>query len=115
MHSLLLQSVDTQLNHKVGGLRTPFFFFTNVKFFVLILMNGKLDPEDRVLDWFEQTCDKPYDRHQYQLIYSNKKIKVFDTWEEARSEWWNTPTQFTSHIEVLDRKKSNKKSNGGFK
>ena len=77
-------------------------------------MNGKLDPEDRVLDWFEQTSNQPYTRHQYQLVYSNKKIKLFDTWEEVRNEWWNTPSQFTSHVEVLDRKQKKKKSNGGF-
>jgi len=79
-------------------------------------MNGKLDPEERVLpEWFEQTSDKPYDRHQYQLTYSNNQSKVFDTWEELRNVWWNTPAQFLSHVEVLDRKQSKKKSNGGFK
>ena len=77
-------------------------------------MIGNLDPEDRVLDWFEQTCEKPYDRHQYRLIYSDNQSKIFDSWEELRNTWWNTPSQFTSHVEVLDRKQKKKKSNGGF-
>jgi len=79
-------------------------------------MVGKLDPEERVLpEWFEQTSNEPYVRHEYKLIYSNGQSVTHDTWEDLRNDWWNTPAQFLSHVEVLDRKQTNKKSNGGFK
>ena len=87
-------------------------------------MIGKLDPEERILNdvlpelpkWFAQTSDEPYDRHQYRLVYSNKQSKIFDSWEELRYEWFNTPSQFKSHIEVLDKSNiKKKKTNGGFK
>ena len=75
-------------------------------------MVGKLDPEERVLpEWFEQTSNEPYVRHNYKLVYSNKQSVVFESWEELRNEWWNTPSQFVSHVEVLDIKQNKK----GFK
>jgi len=65
-------------------------------------------------DWFAQTSDEPYDRHQYEFVYSNGQYLIFDTWEDARSEWFNTPPHFKSHVNVIDRPKK-KKSSGGFK
>ena len=65
--------------------------------------------------YFTDTSDEPYDRHQYEFVYSNGQSRVFDSWEETRSEWFNIPLQFKSHINVLDRKQKKKKSNGGFK
>ena len=53
-------------------------------------------------DWFAQTSDEPYDRHQYEFVYSNGQHIIFDTWEEVRSEWFNIPVQFKSHINVID-------------
>ena len=87
-------------------------------------MIGKLDPEERILNdvlpelpkWFAQTSDEPYDRHQYRLVYSNKQSTIFDSWEELRYEWFSTPLQFKSHVEVLDKSNiKKKKTNGGFK
>ena len=65
--------------------------------------------------YFTDTSDEPYDRHQYEFVYSNGQLRVFDSWEETRSEWFNIPSQFKSHIKVLDQKQNKKKSNGGFK
>ena len=65
--------------------------------------------------YFTETSSEIYDRHQYEFVYSNGQSKVFDSWEEVRSEWFNVPSQFKSHIKVLDRKQIKKKSNGGFK
>ncbi len=65
--------------------------------------------------YFTETSDQPYDRHHYEFVYSNGQSKTFDSWEEVRSEWFNVPSQFKSHIKVLDRKQNKKKSNGGFK
>ena len=87
-------------------------------------MIGKLDPEERILDavlpeppkWFAQSSDEPYDRHHYRFVYSNKTSVIFESYEQARQEWFNTPTMFKSHIEVLDIKnKKQKNLKGGFK
>jgi len=66
---------------------------------------------------FTQTCDKLYDRHHYKMVYSNNQSVVVDSWEKVRQLWWETPSNLTSHVEVLDIFNQNKKykSNGGFK
>jgi hypothetical protein len=61
---------------------------------------------------FQQTSDHPYDRHDYKLVYSNKKCSIFDNFEDLRKEWWQTPEQFLSHVEVLDKQKEKSKSKG---
>ena len=65
--------------------------------------------------YFTITSDQPYDRHRYEFVYSNGQSRIFDSWEEVRSEWFNIPSQFKSHIKVLDTKQIKKKTNGGFK
>jgi hypothetical protein len=75
---------------------------------------GNLEPEENVLQWFEQTSDEPYTRHDYKIVYTNKKPVVFDNYEDFRKSWWETPNQFLSHSEVLDHKEKKNKS-GGFK
>ena len=62
--------------------------------------------------FFKQTSDKPYDRHRYKLVGVNQNELIFDDWEQVQLYWLQAPSQFLSHIEVLDKKK---KSNGGFK
>mgnify|MGYP000091354185 CR=1 FL=1 len=52
---------------------------------------------------FKQTCDKPYDRHHYKMVYSNNQSVVVDSWEQVRQIWWETPSEFQSHIEVLNK------------
>lgn len=64
-----------------------------------------------MVEFFKQTCDKPYDRHHYKLVYSDGKDKVFDNYEDAQLTWFQTPSQFLSHVEVLDKKSKSK----GFK
>jgi len=79
-------------------------------------MIGKLDPEDRVLpDWFAQTSDEPYDRHNYRFHYSNGESIIVESYEQIYEKWFNTPALLKSHVEVLDTKQIKKKSNGGFK
>ena len=65
--------------------------------------------------YFTETSSELYDRHQYEFVYSTGKITVFDSWEEARSEWFRVASKFKSHINVLDLKQNKKKTNGGFK
>ena len=67
------------------------------------------------LEWFAQTCDEPYDRHQYRFVYSNEQSVIFESYEQAQQEWFNTPTMFKSRIEVLDIKGKKQKLKGGFK
>ena len=87
-------------------------------------MNGKLDPEERILDdvlpeppkWFSQSSDEPYDRHHYRFVYSDGQSKIFESYERAQQEWFNLPKVFKSRIEVLDIKnKKQKNLKGGFK
>jgi len=51
---------------------------------------------------FTQTSDKPYTRHNYKVVKSNGDSVVFDNWEDAQQLWWNSPSGFLSHVEVLD-------------
>jgi len=66
--------------------------------------------------YFTETCSKPYDRHQYKIVYyggdHGHESQIVDSWEEARELWWNSIPQFISHIEVLDKPKKQSK---GFK
>ena len=60
-------------------------------------MIGKLDPEERVLsegppqlpEWFAQTSDEPYDRHQYELQFNGQSI-IFDDYEQMRAYWFQS-------------------------
>jgi hypothetical protein len=49
-------------------------------------------------------------------VYSDGQSKIFESYERAQQEWFNLPTVFKSHIEVLDIKnKKQKNLKGGFK
>ena len=61
---------------------------------------------------FEQTCYKPYDRHDYKLVFTNNTSKIFDNYMDVQAAWFQTPNQFLSHIEVLNKKK--KRNPKGF-
>ena len=63
---------------------------------------------------FSQTSNGPYDRHDYKLVYSNGQSKVFSDYMELQATWFQTPSQFLGHVEVLDKKKE-KKLTKGFK
>jgi len=51
---------------------------------------------------FNQTCDKPYDRHNYKLIFTNGREVIFDNYEDVQVTWFQLPADFLSHVEVLD-------------
>ena len=65
--------------------------------------------------YFTDTSDESYDRHQYEFVYSNGQHRIFDSWEEVRSAWFNMPSKLKSHINVLDRQQKKKKTTKGFK
>jgi len=60
--------------------------------------------------YFTETSTEPYDRHHYKVVKSAGEEVVVESWEEAQLIWWNGPSKFFSHIEVLDKKET-----GGFK
>ena len=53
--------------------------------------------------WFAQTSDEPYDRHRYKVVFTGADPVIVDEWEQANSIWFQTPSLFKSHIEVLDK------------
>jgi len=52
---------------------------------------------------FKQTSDEPYTRHRYKIVFSDGKSAVFDNYEDVQVLWFQTPSQFLSHVEVLDK------------
>ena len=61
--------------------------------------------------FFEQTCNKPYDRHHYKIVCKSKSI-VLQSWEEVQEYWWNNIAFYPDMIvEVIDKPKTTK----GFK
>lgn len=60
---------------------------------------------------FKQTCNKPYIRHHYKLVYDDGKEVIFDNYEDVQVTWFQRSGNFLSHIEVLDIKDKKK----GFK
>ena len=61
---------------------------------------GKDDPR-----YFSQTCNKPYDRHPYNIVCKNKSV-VLESWEEVQEYWWNNMALNPDMIvEVLDKKR----------
>jgi hypothetical protein len=70
-------------------------------------MNMKLiHPSDPL--YFKQSSDAPYDRHDYKLFFINGKVETHKSWESLQSKWFKSPSQFLSHVEVLDKKSKGK-------
>lgn len=63
-----------------------------------------IDPSDPL--FFRETSSEPYDRHHYKVTKTDGRSLTVESWEEAQSIWWNTPTSFLSHIDVLDKKEA---------
>ena len=60
------------------------------------------------MTYFKQTCDKPYDRHHYKLVYGTKEI-IVESWEEVKEHWWNTRSMNPPVVHVLDKPKKKPK------
>ena len=58
---------------------------------------------------FKQTCDKPYIRHHYKVVYNDGREVVFDNYEDVQVTWFQHAGHFLSHVEVLDIKEKSKK------
>lgn len=55
---------------------------------------------------FTQTSDLPYDKHDYKFVYADGSYKIFDCYEEAQMEWFQSPLETLGLIEVVDKKVS---------
>ena len=62
-------------------------------------------------DYFEQTSDLPYDRHNYKVVTTTGEY-IFDDYEQVRQMWWNYDSSVLKYVEVLDKEKKKKKSKG---
>jgi hypothetical protein len=56
--------------------------------------------------FFKLHCEKPYDRHDYKVVFEDGREVVFDNYEDVQLTWFQRGGNFLSHIEVLDKKKS---------
>ena len=65
-----------------------------------------------LLEFFEQTSNEPYVKHDYKLCYTTGKTEVYSDYEDLRQAWWNTPDILRSHCEVLDKKTKQKTLKG---
>ena len=65
-------------------------------------------------EFFQQTSNEPYMRHDYKIYYTTKKPEIFDNFEDVQKTWFQTPNQFLDYVEVLDHKKTKKPKRKGF-
>ena len=77
-------------------------------------MTQLIQPSDP--QYFTQTSDGSYDRHNYTVVFKNKKTLQFDDYEQMRAYWFQCGRNWKNcKVNVLDKKQIKKKSNGGFK
>mgnify|MGYP007062016969 CR=1 FL=1 len=53
---------------------------------------------------FTSTCQKPYDRHQYKITFSNGGEQLFDDYETMRSFWFSQVQLSKMVVSVIDPK-----------
>ena len=75
----------------------------------MIMMTKLIEENDP--QYFQQTSDKSYDRHNYKIVYKDRSI-VVESWEEVQEHWWNNRSFVRPVIEVIDKPKQKSK---GFK
>ena len=69
-------------------------------------MTNLIEPGDP--RYFVESSIESYDRHDYKVIKKNGDAILFGNYEDAKVFWWNTPPEFLSCVEVLDKKKKSK-------
>ena len=52
--------------------------------------------------FFEQTSDESYDRHTYKVYCPDGSSIEYNDYMDMRAAWFQTPSQFRSHVEVKD-------------
>ena len=56
--------------------------------------------------YFEQTCNKLYDRHQYKITFSNGREQLFGDYETMRNFWFAHCRMGTMTVSVEDVKQT---------
>ena len=54
---------------------------------------------------FTSTSNRSYDRHKYELVFSDGRSVVIDNYS-AMKQAWMQHTSVCSHVNILDKKKS---------
>ena len=68
-------------------------------------MTQTISPEDP--QYFTESSDKPYDRHQYKVVSRTGESIIVDDYMLAQEIWWNRGRgKYISHIDVLDKKEA---------
>jgi hypothetical protein len=62
-----------------------------------------ITPDDP--QYFTQSSDEIYDRHNYKIVSKSGESIVIDNWETVQMTWFQR-SAFLSHIEVLDKKET---------
>jgi len=63
-----------------------------------------------VLKTFSQTCDKPYDRHWYELVMTNGTKHLIGDYDDMRAIWFRSCQMgCLSHVNVVDNPQYGKK------
>lgn len=64
-------------------------------------------------EFFKQTSDAPYGRHNYEILLKTGKTVFFENWEDVQGYWWQhcQIPDFLNLIIVIDKKKN---KNPGF-
>ena len=70
-------------------------------------MTKLIDKDDPL--WFGQTCNKPYDRHHYQICFSDGSSKIVESWDEVQEFWWQYGWPDKPVIKVIDKPKTKSK------
>ena len=53
--------------------------------------------------FFTHTSDGLYDRHHYRVTLIDGSSMTFTNWEDTKFTWFNLSSEFTSHIDVIDK------------
>ena len=58
---------------------------------------------------FRQTCEKPYDKHNYRISHDGGKSQIFDDYEVMHRYWYTNQHLWTNAtVEILDKKRKGK-------
>lgn len=65
-------------------------------------------------EFFQQTSDAPYDRHNYEIVLKTGKTVFFDDWTDAQGYWFihNQIPDYLDYVNVLDKSKKKSKAIG---
>lgn len=65
-------------------------------------------------EFFQQTSDVSYNRHNYELVLKSGKTVLFDDWEDVQGYWftYNQVPDYLDYVKVLDKLKKKSKVSG---